>query len=183
MGYLALKSSLWTFSWKLLLPPTPKCFETNMLAFIQNNVSNLCSIWVECVIHIWQFILNHPCVQGCCYSVSERVWAQYGRCLPRVLWAHLSILYLHNKFAQAEKSSCGKQDNDSLYGVEPQPRESRREWKCARRAMKCLADACLVFAQSTAERAAEDHVTTIRSDLHGVRLHTVCRARNWTQVS
>jgi len=44
--------------------------------------------------------------------------------------------------------------------------------------MKCLADACLVFAQSTAERAAEDHVTTIRSDLHGVRLHTVCRARN-----
>lgn len=39
-----LNPSCGLFSAKLLLYPTPKYFGTNMLAFIQNNVSNLSSI-------------------------------------------------------------------------------------------------------------------------------------------
>lgn len=81
---------------------------------------------------------------------------------------HLSILCLHNKYARGEK------EDDSLYGVEPQPCESRIEWKCVRRPVKCLTDVGLMFAQSTAEQAAEDHVkqSGVTSPASGFTLST-----------
>lgn len=89
----------------------------------------------------------------------------------------------HEHPLPAQKPLCGKWGNGCLYGVEPQPCESRRGWQCARRAVIPQADAGLMFAQSPAARAAEDQVKALQSELPRVRLCLASRDRNWTQLS